>query len=113
MSIVFNKRFIWWLISATGICLFGLLLPQPTPFDIPFSNLLFMGIMPSLLLCGAADFTTLPESKLEQCIYAFIFSAFSVFILFNSSNILAPAYGFLIAQVVSPLIIDMLGVKHE
>ncbi len=113
LAIAFNKRFMWWLASAVGICLFGLLLPQPTPFNIPFSNLLFMGIMPSLLLCGAADFTTLPDSRVGQCINALIFSAFSVFILFNSSNILAPAYGFLIAQVLSPLIIDILGVKHE
>ncbi|MBQ2592773.1 MAG: RnfABCDGE type electron transport complex subunit D [Candidatus Riflebacteria bacterium] len=113
LAVAFNKRFVWWFTAVTAICFFGWLLPQPAPFNIPFINLLFMGIMPSLLLCGTADFITLPESVAGQCINALVFSVFAVFILLNSSNILAPAYGFLISQVVSPLIIDVCGVKHE
>ena len=113
LAVFFNKRFVWWFVSVIGICLFGWIMPQPLTFNIPFLNLLFMGIMPSLLLCGVADYTTLPESAFSQCINALVFSTFAVFILFNSSNVLAPAYGFLISQVVSPLIIDICGVKNE
>lgn len=112
-SLVFKRCICWWLVSSVSICLFGWLLPQPSDFSIPFTNILFMGIMPSLLLCGIADYTTLPESALGQSINAFIFAGFAVFMLYNSSNILMPVYGFLLAQVVSPLVIDMLGAKNE
>lgn len=112
-SLVFRRCICWWIVSAVSICLFGWLLPQPADFSIPFTNILFMGIMPSLLLCGIADYSTLPESALGQSINAFIFAGFAVFMLYNSSNILMPVYGFLLAQVVSPLVIDMLGAKDE
>lgn len=112
-SLVFRRCICWWIVSAVSICLFGWLLPQPADFSIPFTSILFMGIMPSLLLCGIADYSTLPESALGQSINAFIFAGFAVFMLYNSSNILMPVYGFLLAQVVSPLVIDMLGAKDE
>lgn len=112
-SLVFRRCICWWLVSVASICLFGWLLPQPAEFNIPFTNILFMGIMPSLILCGIADFSTLPESALGQGINAVIFAGFAVFMLYNSSNILMPVYGFLLAQVVSPLVIDMVGAKDE
>jgi hypothetical protein len=112
-ALVFKRGLCWWFVSVVSICLFGWLLPQPSEFNIPFTNILFMGILPSLLLCGVADFTSLPKSALGQGINAVIFSVFAVFMLYNSSNILMPVYGFLLAQVVSPLVIDMLGAKDE
>ena len=112
-ALVFQRCICWWFVSVVSICFFGWLLPQPSEFSIPFTNLLVMGIIPSLLLCGIADYSTLPESALGQSINAFIFAGFAVFMLYNSSNILMPVYGFLLAQVVSPLVIDMLGAKDE
>ncbi len=108
-SILFNRRRIWWIVSIVSICIFAHILPQPNSFNIPPTNLLFLGILPSLLLSGVADATTISESIFGQTITAIVFAGFAVFITYNSSNILAPAYAFLLTQVFSPLIIDIFG----
>ena len=74
---------------------------------------MIFGIIPSLLLCGIADINTLPKTKTGQAINAIVFAIFSMLMYFYSNNILAPAYGFLLAQILSPLIIDTIGVKNE
>ena len=113
LALLFRRRIHWWLVAVGSVCTFAWLLPQHPDLAMPPINALLLGIMPSLILCGIADFTTLPESVSGQIIHAILFGVFSVLMLFNSADILAPAYGFLLAQVISPLIIDILGVKHE
>ena len=89
----------WWLVAVGSVCTFAWLLPQHPDLAMPPINALLLGIMPSLIFCGIADFTTLPESVTGQIIHAILFGVFSVLMLFNSADILAPAYGFLLAQV--------------
>ena len=80
---------------------------------IPPTNILFFGIMPSLILCGISDLTTLPESVKGQIINSIIFTFFALIMIFYTSNILAPAYGFLIAQVTTPLVLDIIGISKN
>ena len=111
ISLIFNRCRIWWTVSFIAILLFAYFLPQPQNIDIPAINLLLLGIIPSLLFCGVADNTTIPESGTGQTIYAVIFAFFAVLMVFNSSSILAPAYAFLLSQIFSPLVIDIIGAK--
>ena len=112
-SLVFKRRIIWWLCSVFSILAFSLLLPQPEAFSIsPFGSL-FLGIMPSLILAGIADFLTIPKSAGGQIVSAVFFGFFAVLMLFHSSDILAPAYGLLLSQVASPLFLDATGIKDE
>lgn len=113
LALMFRRRIHWWLVAVGSVCTFAWLLPQHNDLAMPPINALLLGIMPSLLLCCIADFTTLPESVSGQIIHAVLFSGFAVLMLFNSADILAPAYGLLFAQVVSPLIIDILRGRHE
>ncbi len=112
-ALVFNRGKQWWLISVISILIFSYLLPQPKGFELSGINPLILGIIPSLILCGIADIHTLPKSNTGQTISAVTFAIFTMLMYFYSNNILAPAYGFLLAQVFSPLIIDIVGVKNE
>ena len=113
LSLMFNRGKYWWLTSVISILIMSYILPPPQGFDLSGINPLILGIIPSLLLCGIADINTLPKSKAGQAINAVTFAVFSMLMYFYSNNILAPAYGFLLAQVFSPLLIDIIGVKNE
>lgn len=112
-SIFFKRCRIWWVVAFLSIIAFAYFLPQPIGFNIHITNICILGIIPSLLLCGVADSTTLPKSVIGQVISAVIFAGFAVLMIYNLSDILAPAYAFLLSQVFSPLIIDIIGVKNE
>lgn len=112
-SILFKRRQTWLISSTILIIIFAKLFPQPPNYYISPTNILFMGIIPSLLLCGISDIVTIPESIKEQIIYSFIFSFFAIIILYNSSNILAPTYAYLLMQIFSPLITDILKIKNN
>lgn len=110
-GVVFKRRLIWLFLSIFTIIIVAFIFSILKGGNIAAINVLSLGIVPSLLLCGIADFTTIPESKLGQSISAIIFSILVVIFFYNSSNILAPVYAFLIFQVVSPLIIDIVELK--
>ncbi len=112
-SLIFNRRIVWLCVTLLSIIVFAYFLPQTKGFNIPITNLLFLGIIPSLLLCGIVDHKTIPESIRGQIISAIIFAFFAVLIVFNSSEILAPAYALLLSQVFSPLVIDIVGGENE
>lgn len=112
-SLFFKRCRIWWIVTFISILLFAYFIPHPKEFNIPFTNICFLGIMPSLFLCAIADITTLPKSVSGQIISALIFAGFAVLMIYKLPDILAPAYAFLLSQVFSPLIIDIIGAKHE
>lgn len=106
-SLVFKRRLLWWIVAVGAVCSFAVLLKQPQEFCIAPINAIFVGIIPSLLLCGVADYTSIPNGLRPQIVYGIVFGFFSVLMFFYSSEILAPAYGFLLMQVISPLAVDI------
>lgn len=110
-SLFSKKTFYWWLMAVGFIFAFASFSPQNKAFEMPGINPLLFGIIPSLILSAVADSKSLPKPFSGQVINASLFGFFSILFLFNSSNILAPAYGFLLAQILSPLAIDLWEMK--
>ena len=107
-ALIFRRRLVWWFMAVGSVCTFAWIFPKNPDFAIPPINVLLLGIMPSLILCAVSDFNTIPETHSRQVINAILFGAFTVFIALRSNEILAPCFGFLLTQIVSPLIEDIL-----
>lgn len=112
-SLCFKRRLIWCLTGIGSLLLFAFILPQPAICCIKPFCALFLGIMPSLILSGIADFTTLPQSWRGQILYGGLFGFFAALMMFYSPHILAPAYGLLLTQTIAPLLMDIAGLKND
>ena len=112
-AVIFKRKLIWLSTNVLSIYVLVYLMMRLNRFSIPPNNLLFLGIMPSLILCGISDLSTLPESAKGQIISSILFVFFALIMIFYTSSVLAPAYGFLIAQVVTPLVLDIFGMSKN
>ncbi|MDD2998484.1 MAG: RnfABCDGE type electron transport complex subunit D [Candidatus Riflebacteria bacterium] len=107
MSFVFAHRRLWWLAAVSGTALFAFVCSKYSIMVISPAHPLLLGIVPGLLLIAIADFSTLPESPLEQVLGGLIFAALALLFIVKSDNVLGPVFAFLLAQVLLPLLADL------
>ncbi|PKL49998.1 MAG: hypothetical protein CVV42_04880 [Candidatus Riflebacteria bacterium HGW-Riflebacteria-2] len=77
---------------------------------VSFSPLhpLLLGLAPALMLIAVVDYHTLPTRMSEQIISGLLFSALLLLFTIRSVNPLGAVYAFLLMQVLSPLLCDLL-----
>jgi len=69
---------------------------------------LLLGLAPALMLIAVADYHSLPTRRAEQVVSGLVFAALLLVFTVRSVNPLAPVYAFLLMQVLSPLLCDLL-----
>ena len=108
LALLANRRPLWWLTVFMGVQIFTLYGSSPQTLDISPWHPLLLGIIPAVLLAGVADCDSLPAGWAGQVLCGLLFAAFAVLFVFRSDNLLGPMFGLLLAQVISPLLIDLL-----
>jgi len=108
LSLLAGRRWVWWLTSLLAIQIFTMLGSGHSGLEISALHPLLLGAIPGLLLVAVADCFALPEDNAGQVVGGILFAGFAMLFVFRSPNLLGPVYGLLLAQIVGPLLTDLI-----
>ncbi len=108
LALLANRRPLWWLSVFMGVQIFTLYCSSPQTLDVSPWHPLLLGVVPAIMLIAVADADSLPRSWGGQVLCGLFSAAFAVLFIFRSDNLLGPIFSLLLAQVLSPLVIDLI-----
>ncbi len=113
LSLIGSRRRVWWVSSVMALQVFTLIFNGYNGLEISVLHPLLFGPVSGLLLVAVADAVALPEEIAGQLIGGLLFAAFALLFIFRFENILGPVYGLLLAQIVSPLLTDLVVARGK
>lgn len=107
LSLIGGRRRVWWIVSVLALQLVAMFGAGRWGLEISAMHPLLLGVVPGLLLVAVADETSLPADWPGQIVNALLFATLAVLFIFRSENLLGPVYALLLAQIVAPLLVDL------
>lgn len=108
LAVFFRRGRAWFLTLVMATPGFSTLACWAGIIDWSPLHPLLLGLIPVIALTAVADQHTLPQNFSQQMLSALFFSALAIVFTLWSVNPLAAVYAFLLAQVMSPLLFDLL-----
>lgn len=97
---IFTRRaLVWWVSSVVALTLSAWLFNGGMTQHFTALHPLIAGVVPSLLLVAVVDAGTLPDSTIGQIASATLFASLVMLFWATSSQVLAPAFALLVAQI--------------